>query len=220
NARCRLVPTFPVAPTTATHAAVLPVGPPLNASTWSGRACSARVRTQNMPVSGIVRRSDAHRRRLARQVHEVSHLPDALHSARLALELVQQLGRANLAAQEDASVLGVDVDLPLRDACVAEDLRLDLAREGHVIHPRLLLLTQVRRALREAGAIGGRDVRRPPHAAPPAPEEGGDPVAGLVTPPLARSRRSPTPASRPSERTRSGSTRPRRAASRSISSSG
>src|SRR5438128_12625037 len=68
----------------------------------------------------------------ARRVQQVLDAEDALNVAGLGCELLRHV-RLDLAAKVDDTILRVDVDLPLRDLRVAEDLRFDLACEGHVV---------------------------------------------------------------------------------------
>jgi hypothetical protein len=69
----------------------------------------------------------------AGRVEQVLDVLHALDAARLLLEVADQLGTFDLAAEDDDAVLGVDVDLALRDVGVAEDLGLDLASERRVV---------------------------------------------------------------------------------------
>ncbi len=78
----------------------------------------------------------------------------------LALELVDQLLRLELAAEHDDAVLGVDVDAAGGHLGVAEDLALDLGDERGVVRLRLLLLAQVHDAVAQAA-----EVREEPGAA-------------------------------------------------------
>ena len=56
---------------------------------------------------------------------------------RALLEVADHLLLADLAAQVDLAVLGVDVDLALRDLLVTEELALDHVRERDVVGLRL-----------------------------------------------------------------------------------
>ena len=71
-------------------------------------------------------------------VEKVLDLLDALHVPCLLLEVANQLRLLDLAAKDDDTVLGIDVDLALRHVGVAEDLGLDLARERDVVGLRLV----------------------------------------------------------------------------------
>jgi hypothetical protein len=107
----------------------------------------------------------------AGHVQEVLDLLDALDAARLLLEVRDQLGPLDLAPEDDDAVLGVDVDLTLRDVGIAEDLGLDLAGQRRVIGIRLVLLLQVGRLLDQPPGLG-LDVRgRAAEILPAAAEE-------------------------------------------------
>ena len=64
---------------------------------------------------------------------QVLHLLDAVDAPRPLLEVADHLLLADLAAQVDLAVLGVDVDLALRDLLVPEELALDHVRERDVV---------------------------------------------------------------------------------------
>src|SRR4051794_16765789 len=104
-------------------------------------------------------------------VQEALDLLDALDLARLRDEVVDQLGRVDLAAEHDLAVLGVDVDLALRHVGLAEDLGLDLASEGDVVRLGLRLLAQVRRLLLERVRLRDGALDRPLAVAPDEPAE-------------------------------------------------
>ena len=69
----------------------------------------------------------------AGHVQQVLDALDALDAARLLLQVLDQLGPFDLAAEDDDAVLGVHVDLALGHVRVAEDLRLDLVGERGVV---------------------------------------------------------------------------------------
>src|SRR5205807_4992291 len=75
-----------------------------------------------------------------RQAQQVDHRLDALDPLDAPLDGVDLLLAVRRAAQIDDPVDGVDADLPLGDARVAEELRLDPAGDqlialGHVVGP-------------------------------------------------------------------------------------
>src|SRR6266542_1144886 len=150
---------------TATELQEAPGALPSSVPPFHGRAAAqAGLGGVALPVQ---ERDFNGRLRLRRRVQEAFDVLHALHLARLAHELVDQLRRVDLAAQDDLAVLGVDVDLPLRDVRLAEDLRLDLACERHVVGLRLGLLAQVGRLLLER--VGLRD--GPADESPAVPAE-------------------------------------------------
>jgi hypothetical protein len=89
-------------------------------------------------------------------VEEVLDVLDALHLPRPLLEILDQLRLLDLAAEVDLAVLGVDVDLALRDVGVAEDLGLNLPRQRNVVGLRLRLLLEVLGLLHEPLCLCGR----------------------------------------------------------------
>src|SRR6266581_3263466 len=110
-------------------------------------------------------------------VEEVLDLLNALNLPRALLEILDQLGLLDLAAEDDGAVLGVDIDLTLRHLGIAKDLGLDLAGERDVVGLRLLGLLAVLDLLRGTlslgrdGSPGLLDAMRAPS------KEGGNPVA-------------------------------------------
>src|SRR5512133_826073 len=95
------------------------------------RACSAST-LRDSRSSG--RRSARSRcLLLAGRMEQALDLLDTLDPAGLVDELFDQLGRVDLAAQDDLAVLRVDVDRALRHVGVAEDLGLDLLCQGDVV---------------------------------------------------------------------------------------
>jgi sodium transport system ATP-binding protein len=91
-----------------------------------------------------------------------SHIRVSTTSAHDAARVLDQLGLLDLAPEDDLSVLGIDVDPPLRNVGVPEDLGLDLACEGDVIRLRLLLFLEMRRLLLGCGRLGGYGAARVP----------------------------------------------------------
>jgi hypothetical protein len=89
-------------------------------------------------------------------VEQVLHVLHALDAPGSILQVLDQLGLTDFAAEDDLAVLGVDVDLSLGHVDVAEDLRLDLAGEGDVVGLNLRLLFEVLRLLGEAFGLRGR----------------------------------------------------------------
>src|SRR5262249_22294848 len=82
-------------------------------------------------------------------------------------------------AEDDLAVLRVDVDLALGHVRDAEDLRLDLAREGHVVRLGLRLLAEVRAALLQRLGLRGRALDHPLAV---AAAEAGKPACRHLTP--------------------------------------
>src|SRR5215211_7656134 len=70
---------------------------------------------------------------LGRRVEQVLDATDAAHLADAGLERLDELGTVDLTAEEDDTVLRVDVDPALGDVAVAEDDRLDLVHERRVV---------------------------------------------------------------------------------------
>src|SRR5215210_5453516 len=120
-------------------------------------------------------------RLLARGVQQALDVLDALHLPSLADKLVDQLWGLDLAAQHDLAVLGVDVDLALRNLGVAEDLGLDLARQRHIVGLRLRLLAQVGDLLLERV----RPLRQGAALAALTAQEAREPVSGHLAAALA-----------------------------------
>src|SRR5438105_7575776 len=135
-------------------------------TTGRGTAGSARTiaRSRRVKAARRARRLLLHPRFGPRQVEQVADVADALDLARLPDEVADHLRCLCLAAQVDDAVLGVHVDVSLRDVGAAEDRRLHLARERDVVEV-LRLLAQVRRLLREAVDLGAHPAARTPAAA-------------------------------------------------------
>src|SRR5438034_29310 len=111
-------------------------------------------------------------------VQQVLDLLDALHLLRPLLEVLDQLGLLDLTPEDDFAVLGVDVDPPLRDVRVTEDLRLDLVRERDVVRLRLLLFLEVGGLLLRGRRLGGDGAAGSSDLPGRVAEERGDPLAG------------------------------------------
>src|SRR3954452_10192839 len=95
---------------------------------------------------------------LAREVHQVAHLADALHMLRAANEHLDLVLGLHLAAKEHHAVLGIHAHAALGSVLRAEDHALDLARESGV-HERVATRAGARGASRHAGGGAGRVAR-------------------------------------------------------------